>query len=398
MDAPVQQAGVRAQFTGDASRFFSLALRGTVLQLPTFGFYRFWLITEIRRHLWSHTCLGEDAFEYTGRGRELLIGFLIALAILTPIYVGYFLLSIEAERTQAFASLPLVLILYVLAQYGSFRARRYRATRTVFRGVRLWMTGSGWSYAGRAILWDMLTLITLGLALPWRSAALERYKMHHTYFGDLQGAFVGTGSELFKRGWGLWLIGIIGFIGTFVTLPLLIAGSSFDKAVTGAVFGTGILILLVFAVLAIPLFKAIDTRWCLEGIRFGAVSLVSALRKRSVLWCYVKTWLISNVYFGVVAIIAATTMESLGLSFESLDELDVPTPEMIAGMIVLYVLSLLGLGVIMLQFLTRGLWQVVTESVTVVNLAALDSVAARGVAAGSLGEGLADALDFGGGV
>ena len=29
--------------------------------------------------------------EYTGRGKELLIGFLVALAILVPIYLGYFL-------------------------------------------------------------------------------------------------------------------------------------------------------------------------------------------------------------------------------------------------------------------------------------------------------------------
>jgi uncharacterized membrane protein YjgN (DUF898 family) len=52
----------------------------------------------------------------------------------------------------------------------------------------------------------VLALITLGLALPWREAALERYKMRHTYYGDLQGSFAGTGWEFFKRGWWLWLL------------------------------------------------------------------------------------------------------------------------------------------------------------------------------------------------
>jgi uncharacterized membrane protein YjgN (DUF898 family) len=163
MDAATQHTGdVRAEFTGDARRFFRIALIGNLLQIPTVGFYRFWLITDIRRHLWSHTRLGGDAFEYTGRARELLIGFLIAMAILMPIYIGYFILSIEAERWQAFASVPLFLIIYILMHYGTYRARRYRATRTIFRGVRLWMTGSGWAYAARAILWDFLTIITLG--------------------------------------------------------------------------------------------------------------------------------------------------------------------------------------------------------------------------------------------
>ena len=79
----------------------------------------------------------------------------------------------------------------MLGYYALFRARRYRATRTIFRGVRFWMTGSGWAYVGRAILWDLLTVLTLGFAYAWRSAALERYKMRHTRYGDLQGAFVG---------------------------------------------------------------------------------------------------------------------------------------------------------------------------------------------------------------
>ena len=44
--------------------------------------------------------------------RELLIGFLIALAILVPIYLGYFLISVEAERWQALASFPLIAAFY----------------------------------------------------------------------------------------------------------------------------------------------------------------------------------------------------------------------------------------------------------------------------------------------
>ena len=56
--------------------------------------------TDIRRHLWSNTVIDGDAAEYTGRGKELLIGFLVALAILVPIYLGYFLVGLEAEQLQ----------------------------------------------------------------------------------------------------------------------------------------------------------------------------------------------------------------------------------------------------------------------------------------------------------
>jgi uncharacterized membrane protein YjgN (DUF898 family) len=69
-------------FAGDRADFFHLVKRGAGLELVTLGFYRFWLATDIRRHLWSHTEIDGDAAEYTGRAKELLIGFLIALAIL----------------------------------------------------------------------------------------------------------------------------------------------------------------------------------------------------------------------------------------------------------------------------------------------------------------------------
>ena len=68
------------------------------------------------------------------------------------------------------------------------------------------MSGSGWAYAARATLWGLFVMVTFGLALPWREAALERYKMRHSFYGDLQGSFEGRGSEFFKRGWWLWLL------------------------------------------------------------------------------------------------------------------------------------------------------------------------------------------------
>ena len=193
-------------FSGSRSEFFHLAKRGAALELVTLGFYRFWLLTDIRRHLWSNTLVDGDAAEYTGRGKELLIGFLVALAILVPIYLGYFLIGLEAEHYQAFASIPLIAFFYLFGQFAIFRARRYRLTRTVWRGVRFWMTGSGWIYALQASLWGLLMVLTLGLVLPWRTAALERYKMRHSYYGDLQGSFEGRGWEFFKRGWWLWLL------------------------------------------------------------------------------------------------------------------------------------------------------------------------------------------------
>jgi uncharacterized membrane protein YjgN (DUF898 family) len=229
-------------FSGKRSEFFHLVRRGAGLEFVTLGFYRFWLLTDMRRHLWANTLVDGDAAEYTGRGRELLIGFLVALAILVPIYLGYFLIGLEAERFQAFASIPLIAFFYMFGQFAIYRARRYRLTRTVWRGVRFWMKGSGWIYALQASLWGVLTALTLGLALPWRTAALERYKMRHSYYGNLQGSFEGRGWEFFKRGWWLWLLA-----------PIAIYVSPLAPFVYGA-------------------FKAVEWRWWLSVMLVASMS------------------------------------------------------------------------------------------------------------------------------
>ncbi len=398
MEAPAYDVGQRAVFGGRAGEFFRLALVGSVLLIPTFGFYRFWLITDVRRHLWSHTWIGDEAFEYTGRGRELLIGFLIAMAILTPLYIVYIILSFEAEQLAAFASLPMGLIFYVLAYYGSYRARRYRVSRTHFRGVRLWMDGSGWRYAATAMIWDIVTMVSLGLALPWRNAALERFKMDHTYFGDLPGTFIGTGGGLFRRGWWLWVFSLLPFT---LLVPGMMSGDVADAKYLG------IMVMIVFfiwlAVMAViyPLYRAVEMRWWLDGIRFGELALVSELRMISVLWCYLKAALIGGAYLTfATGALAGYMIQVLGggadVSIEDLETMAV-APDIFIPMIIFYCVVAAGFGIIMLQFITRGVWQATTDSVTVFNLAALDEVAARGIPADRAAEGLADALDFGGG-
>ena len=137
---PARAATEPVFFYDERPRYRRMVLRGAMLELVTVGFYRFWLATDMRRHLWSHTAVGGDTAEYTGTARELLIGFLFAVAILAPIYFVYFLLGLEAERYKAFASVPMGLFFYLFTQFAVYRARRYRLTRTVWRGVRFWMT------------------------------------------------------------------------------------------------------------------------------------------------------------------------------------------------------------------------------------------------------------------
>ena len=82
----------------------------------------------------------------------------------------------------------------MLGHYAVYRARRYRLSRTVYRGLRFHQTGSAWRYAVCAMFWWTLVVLTLGLAYPFAQSRLERFKMRNTFFGNLQGRFEGSGA------------------------------------------------------------------------------------------------------------------------------------------------------------------------------------------------------------
>jgi uncharacterized membrane protein YjgN (DUF898 family) len=354
-------------FTGERKQFFHLVARGAGLELVTLGFYRFWLVTDIRRHLWSNTVIDGDAAEYTGRGKELLIGFLIALAILIPIYLGYFLITIEAERLQALAGIPLVAAFYVFGQFAIYRARRYRLTRTVWRGVRFWMDGSGWAYAARATLWGVFAILTLGIALPWRQAALERYKMRHSWYGDLQGKFEGRGWELFKRIWWLWLVSPLAIL--IFPIPFLYA-----------------------------YYKAVEWRWWLSGIRIGAVSVESTLESgafQGLYWKVIGWSFLLSMAFGILIAICAGVIHAIAGPSAAPNALATSIPLAIVTVIG-YLALALGLSVVTRLYLSRDLWVKVLASTNVTRLDAAANVAARGDLASALGEGFADGLDVAG--
>ena len=359
-------------FSGARSEFFRLVRRGAAIELITLGFYRFWLATDIRRHLWVNTSGDGDSAEYTGRGKELLIGFLFAMAILVPIYLAYFLVTVEAERYEGFASIPLLISFYAFGQFAIYRARRYRLTRTVWRGVRFWMDGSGWAYAGRAMLWTLLAVLTLGLSWPWRAAALERYKMRHSHYGDLRGDFEGRGWEFFKQAWYLWLIAPFAIL-LFPLLPFVYAQ-----------------------------FKAVEWRWWLSGIRFGGVRLESSLPVNAFHGLYWKVigWfiLLSLVYVIYLGAVIALGMSLLGLGKDGLPQAQALATQMllVVAMVPGYIALILAVNVVMRLYLVRDMWAVALDSVRVYGIEAMANVAAKGDLASALGEGFADGLDVAG--
>ncbi len=408
------EAAVKASFTGQSKEFFRLCVRAGFFTVITLGLYRFWFLTDVRRLLWRHTRVGGDRFEYRGTGRELLLGFLFALAILAPFYLGYFLLGIEAERYVTYASTPFFLFLVLFGIYASYRGRRYRLTRTVFRGTRFWMTGSGLVYLLRYLGWGLFSLVTVGLAHPWMVASLERYKMGNTFYGDLQGGFVGRGRVFFRRRALLW---VLTWLPALVVLVFLIDEQPVARGWLNIpelmISPTEQLIRKIIIrncywylppwLTFICVMKAIEWRWWVEGLRFGKARLSSTLR----IWFLFKEYLkfglaaagallIVGIACGAAyAIGAAVLGPPPSVTIANLDSLLNMQPAAYAVLVPGYLLVSVVLGALYRRFLLFGVWRKVVDSLTLHDGQVFDGVTVKGTPSGAIGEALADALDYG---
>ncbi len=224
--------GVR--FLGQRRSYWRLLIRGAVLLMFTLGIYRFWLATDVRRFLWSNTEIAGEPLEYTGTPLELLLGFLIAIAILIPVYAGIFLAALDLGTIGKLSGVTGFAALAVLGQYAIYRARRYRLTRTIYRGLRFHQGGSAWAFAFRAVAWWALTALTFGLAYRSRSRASSATRCATLYYGDLAGRFEASAFPLLLRGFLMWLL-VIGPL----AFAVVVFASTVDWAALADVLAQG---------------------------------------------------------------------------------------------------------------------------------------------------------------
>jgi uncharacterized membrane protein YjgN (DUF898 family) len=402
-------------FIGTGGRLFGLLLGGFFLQILTLGIYRFWLITDVRRFYWSSTYIGSEQITYTGRGLELFKGFLVALALIVPIKALAFFLALGVPAAEGVISVAVILILIFLGQFAVYAGRRYRLTRTSWRGLRLRMTGSALTYAAKAFGLSLVAIATLGLAFPWTTAYLEKIKMRETWYGDVQGDFVGRPLDLFKSGILIWAIGF--------GLPVLLVAVAFAKTPEGflsallhdlmqgdmnprgpvasalAALG-GALTLAVFVALALfPAFQAVLFRWRMNGTRIGGAGFVSTMTiGRSY-----RVYVLGALAAGGLSMIVSTVIG--GLMVAAIFAMSVGSDPFlrssgggVAGVVigvVSYLLIFAAAWIFKQIFIDLRLTRARILSLTVTNLVALDGVSARNVEASAMGDSLGDAVDLG---
>jgi uncharacterized membrane protein YjgN (DUF898 family) len=186
-------------FHGSAWSLLGIHVANVLFTLLTLGLYYFWGKTRVRAYLWGESELERDRFAYHGTGRELLIGFAKGLAVFAlPVLLLSVLPQVYGVPDPVTSALAMVLWLLglLLVPVAMVGARRYRLSRTSWRGIRFSFRGRVREFVGIFVVGSILTSLTLGVYYPVFVTRRQAFMVSHAYFGSRKFDFDASGRPL----------------------------------------------------------------------------------------------------------------------------------------------------------------------------------------------------------
>ena len=407
---PASPVGPSRPVFGSRDGLAKLVAKNALLTVVTFGFYRFWARTALRRFYWSNVAIAGERFEYTGTGAELFVGFLIAMMVLAPVLAGFTILQLLLEPDSIAAMLMTVAYgagIYVFIATALFRARRYRLSRTRWRGIRFVQDGSTWRFIGLTLGWTAVVAVTLGLGFPWLRWAQQRYMMRCTSFGDRRFSFEGSPRALL---WP-WLLVLACFV-----LPLVIAAAlgiqavleidpgartaeqetgESDLSVSPTAIWRGMLIsgTMMFAFIAGGLaflnYRIAEFRLFAAATRLGDVTVRSEARVGPV---------VGAAFRGLLCFLAGMVVLPLLGILVAVGSFLGPVGTVVfgaLGAVLMLVLFIAGTALIVELVVRFAILRHVATTLELSDLGSLEAIVQSAAASPRVGEGLADAFDIG---
>lgn len=234
---------VDLKWVGSPWELTGLSFINFMLSIVTLGVYSFWGKTEVRRRLWSSVRMQGEPFHYTGTGGELLLGFLFAFFV---VFLPVLLVTIgvavlfgeDNELAINILSLGIQAVFFLLMGIAIYRARRYRLSRTLWRGIRGGMSGQPKSFAWLWIWTSMLTWMTMGWFAPQRAVEVQKRLHSETTFGDQRLGFEGSAGPLYPVFAVLWIGCFVLIVGSIVGVLAAIGFSNLGQIADGSFEGT----------------------------------------------------------------------------------------------------------------------------------------------------------------
>jgi len=197
---------------------------------------------------------------------------------------------------------------------GSYRAKRYRLSRTKWRGIRGSLSGGkSFKYGVLYFATGLLIPLTGGWIIPWRETVLQRFMTNETKLGNRRLTFAGQAGPLYRRYWAVWLAGITAYVGGFSAL-MAYFGPQISRALRGVPWKitTGEYVVIGIIIFGALLFYALIKAWYSAGLInyfasqtwFGRARFKGSATATSLVWLTFTNFLISVLSLGALSPIA----------------------------------------------------------------------------------------------
>ena len=299
MESPTTASTRKLSYHGTGGSFFGLVLTNALLTVITIGIYSFWAKTKVREFHYSHTELDGDRFAYHGTGGELFSGYLKGMGVVIVLALAFGIVSAlvvgpssstSPQLMQVVSVVVFYLAIFLLVTVAINGARRYRLSRSSWRGIRFSFRGEAGDFLGMILRGTLLSIVTLGFYLPYFQNRRRAFFVNNARFGSEPFAYQADARELF----GAYVKAV------FLTIPTLalcwiwysafkarffwrhttIRGARFQSTVTGGeLFGLSItnVLLVIFTLgIATPwVITRTHAFWCDRIALRGAVDWAS---------------------------------------------------------------------------------------------------------------------------
>jgi len=236
----------RLAFDGQGAEYFRIWVVNVLLTIVTLGVYSAW--AKVRKARWfaQHTSLLGDRFDYHGDPRRILVGRVLALALLA-LWTWSFDLA-------AWLGLVMFGLLLVAGPVLFAGAQRFRLANTSWRGLRfdfqaprrevywvcvpllvVWTLSTLMSALGAPEGWVLGASVPLVLLMPWAHAQLKRMQHSRARFGDQTFSFEPAGREFYE----LYAKGVFLAIVVLVPLTMILSLAAAELLERGAGTGAG---------------------------------------------------------------------------------------------------------------------------------------------------------------
>lgn len=203
---------VELEFNGKAGEYFRIWIVNVLLSIVTLGIYSAWAKVRNKQYFYANTILDDSPFDYSASPIAILKGRIVVVAVLAAVYI--------LSQLSPLANLIFFVVFFIALPWLVMRSLMFNARYSSYRNLNFSFEKNLSDAVKTFIGIGILVVVTLGLAYPLYTHAIQKYRVDNHGFGQ----YVFHLKRSLKAFYKYYFIGLVIVLVTLVIVGLLFGG------------------------------------------------------------------------------------------------------------------------------------------------------------------------------